>query len=37
MKQSQVRLKKRHSTKLVNQDNPSYPDKPTNHVNLIER
>jgi len=27
---------KKHPTKLVNQGNPAYPDKPTNHANLIE-
>ena len=36
-KKSQVQLKKKHFTKLVNQGNLGYSSKPTNHVNLIER
>jgi hypothetical protein len=35
-KKSQVQLKKKHPTKLVNQGNPSYLDKPANHANLKE-
>jgi len=30
-------IKKKNSTKLVNQGNPGYLGKPANHVKLIER